>query len=73
MLDRSSSCWRAGEPDLSILLMRQMLGAGEYENALHGILKQEDIETAMGPYFPRGRYVSISAHETARPCLIEKV
>ena len=53
--------------------MRQMLGAGEYKNALHGILEQEDIETGMGPYFPRGRYVSISAHETARPYLIEKV
>ena len=53
--------------------MRQMLGAGKYKKALHGVLKQEDIETGMGPYFPRGRDVSISAHETARPYLIEKV
>jgi hypothetical protein len=61
-----------GDPDLTILLMRQMLGAGEYKNALHGIFKQEDIEKGMGPYFPRGRYMSVSAFETARPCLIEK-
>lgn len=61
-----------GEPDLTILLMRQMLGAGEFKNALHGIVKQEDIETGMGPYFPRGRYMSVSAFETARPCLVEK-
>lgn len=61
-----------GEPDLTILLMRQMLGAGEFKNALHHILKQEDIESGMGPYFPRGRYMSVSAFETARPCLIEK-
>ena len=61
-----------GEPDLTILLMRQMLGAGEFKHALHNILKQEDIEAGMGPYFPRGRYMSISAFETARPCLIEK-
>jgi hypothetical protein len=61
-----------GEPDLSILLMRQMLGAGQFKNALHGILKQDDIESGMGPYFPRGRYMSVSAFETARPCLIEK-
>lgn len=61
-----------GEADLSILLMRQMLGAGEFKNALHGITKQEDIEQGMGAYFPRGRYMSVSAFETARPCLIEK-
>lgn len=61
-----------GEPDLTILLMRQMLGAGEFKNALHGILKQEDIESGMGPYFPRGRYMSVSAFETAQPCLIER-
>jgi hypothetical protein len=60
------------DADLSILVMRQMLGAGEFRNALHGILKQEDIETGMGPTFPRGRYMSTSAFETARPCLIEK-
>jgi hypothetical protein len=60
------------DTDLSILLMRQMLGAGEFKNALHGILKQEDIESGMGPTFPRGRYMSVSAFETARPCLIEK-
>jgi hypothetical protein len=61
-----------GETDLSILLMRQMLGAGEFKHALHGILKQEDIQTGMGPYFPRGRYMSVAAFETARPCLLEK-
>ena len=61
-----------GEADLSILLMRQMLGAGEFKNALHTILKQEGIEQGMGAYFPRGRYMSNSAFETARPCLIEK-
>jgi hypothetical protein len=61
-----------GEADLSILLMRQMLGAGEFKHALHSILKQEDIESGMGPYFPRGRYMSVSAFETARPCLIDK-
>jgi hypothetical protein len=61
-----------GEADLSILLMRQMLGAGEFKNALHNIIRQEDIESGMGPYFPRGRYMSVSAFETARPCLIEK-
>lgn len=61
-----------GEPDLTILLMRQMLGAGEFKHALHGILKQEDIKSGMGPYFPQGRYMSVAAFETARPCLIEK-
>ena len=61
-----------GEADLSILLMRQMLGAGAFKNALHHIIKQEDIESGMGAYFPRGRYMSVSAFETARPCLLEK-
>ena len=26
----------------------------------------------MGAYYPRGRYLSTSAFETAAPCLIEK-
>ena len=60
------------DADLSILPMRQMLGAGDFKHALQGIQKQEDIESGMGPYFPRGRYMSVSAFETARPCLIEK-
>ena len=43
-----------GNPDITILLMRRMLGAGEFKNALHGILKQEDIGHGIGSYFPRG-------------------
>jgi hypothetical protein len=61
-----------GETDLSILTMRQMLGAGEFKQALHGIAKQEDIATGMGATFPRGRYMSVAAFETSRPCLLEK-
>jgi hypothetical protein len=61
-----------GETDLSILTMRQMLGAGEFKQALHGIAKQEDIASGMGATFPRGRYMSVAAFETSRPCLLEK-
>lgn len=61
-----------GESDLTLLLMRQMLGAGEFKQALHNIVEQSAIESGMGPTFPRGRYMSVSAFETGRPCLIEK-
>jgi hypothetical protein len=61
-----------GETDLTMLTMRQMLGAGQYAQALHNITRQEDIASGMGETFPRGRYMSVAAFETARPCLIER-
>jgi hypothetical protein len=61
-----------GETDLTMITMRQMLGGNDFAQGLHAIKSQAAIQPAMGPYFPRGRYMSIAAFETFSPCLIEK-
>jgi hypothetical protein len=61
----------SGETDLTLLSMRQMLGTGEYKEALHNIKDQRQIRAGMGPYFPNGRYMTIGAFETFFPCLLE--
>lgn len=38
-----------GETDLTLLTMHQMLGAGEFKNALHNTNSQVAIQGGMGP------------------------
>ncbi len=61
-----------GETDLTLLVMRQMLGVGEFKQALHNNTQQATLAQDLGPYLPRGGYTSVAAFETFRPCLIEK-
>jgi hypothetical protein len=61
----------AGDPDMTLLTQRHMLGRSEFPHAIQNVRSQESIEQDMGPYFPRGRYTTTSAFETARPCLLE--
>jgi hypothetical protein len=61
-----------GEPDLTLLTMRQMLGAGEFRQGLANNKAQASLAQDMGPYYPRGRYTSVAAFETFLPCLLEK-
>ncbi len=49
-----------------------MLGTQNFTHSIQSIGKDEDIAKNMGDYFPRGRYLTRSAFETAVPCLIEK-
>lgn len=62
----------AGEDDVTILQLRHMLGMGEFKNAVQNVQSHGSMASDMGPYYPRGRYVSTSAFETAVPCQIEK-
>lgn len=61
-----------GETDLTILMMRQMLGAGEFRNALANSKTQTTLAQDLGPYFPRGRHTSVAAFATFLPCHLEK-
>lgn len=61
-----------GEPDLTLLAMRQMLGADEFKHALANSQSQATLAQDLGPYMPRGAYTSVAAFETFRPCLLEK-
>jgi hypothetical protein len=61
-----------GEEDLTLLVMRQMLGAGAFDQALANNTSQATLAEDLGPYMPRGRYSSVGAFETFRPCQVEK-
>lgn len=62
----------AVDDDVTVLQLRHMLGTGKFKHAVQNVGKPGDEAKDMGEYFPRGRYLSTSAFETALPCLIEK-
>ncbi len=62
----------AVDADVTVLQLRHMLGTGEFKHAVQNIGKPGDEAKDMGEYYPRGRYITTSAFETALPCQIEK-
>ncbi|WP_432720798.1 hypothetical protein R0381_002925 [Jeongeupia wiesaeckerbachi] len=62
----------AGDDDVTVLQLRHMLGTGNFKHAVQNVGKPGDEAKDMGEYYPRGRYLSTSAFETAVPCQIEK-
>lgn len=62
----------AGDEDVTVLQLRHMLGTGEFKHAVQGVQNHGSIATDMGDYYPRGRYLTTSAFETAVPCQIER-
>ena len=62
----------AGDADVTVLQLRHMLGTGDFKHAVQSVRSAATMAEDMGEYYPRGRYVSTSAFETAQPCLIEK-
>ena len=49
-----------------------MLGTQNFAHSVQAIGKVGDEARDMGEYYPRGRYMTSSAFETAVPCQIEK-
>lgn len=62
----------SGDPDVTVLQLRHMLGTGNFPHSVQAIGKLGDEEKDMGAYFPHGQYVSTSGFELALPCQIEK-
>jgi hypothetical protein len=62
----------AADADVTVLQLRHMLGTGTFKYAVQNVGKPGDEAKDMGEYFPRGRYISTSAFETAVPCQIER-
>lgn len=60
------------DDDVTVLQLRHMLGTGSFAQAIQGISKPGMEEKDMGPYFPRGRYMTPNQFETAVPCQVEK-
>jgi len=62
----------SGDPDVTVLQPRNMLGTGDFKHAVQGVRSQETMAEGMGEYYPRSRYLSTTAFQTALPCLVEK-
>ncbi len=62
----------AGDADVTVFQLRHMLGAGEFKHAIQNVSAPGKEEADMGDYYPKGRYMSVSAFETALPCLVRK-
>lgn len=62
----------AVDADSTVLQLRHMLGTGDFKHAVQGVKSAATMQQDMGEYYPRGRYLSTSAFETAVPCQIEK-
>jgi len=62
----------AVDEDATVLQLRHMLGAGDFKYAVQGVQSHASMAKDMGEYYPRGRYMSTSAFETAVPCQVEK-
>lgn len=62
----------AVDEDATVLQLRHMLGAGDFKFAVQGVQSHGSMAKDMGEYYPKGRYMSTSAFETAVPCQVEK-
>lgn len=59
-----------GDPDMSLLVIRNMLAAPDFAGAVQNALNDEGL-AAMGDYLPRGQYVFPNVVETLFPCPLE--
>ena len=62
----------AGDADVTVLQLRNMLGAGAFKHAVQNVENQATMARDMAEYYPQGRYISPSAFEIAVPCQLEK-
>jgi hypothetical protein len=56
-----------GDPDFSLLVMRNMLAAPDFAGAVQNALDDKDLPR-MGDYLPKGQYVFPNVVETLFPC-----
>ncbi len=56
------------DDDVTVVQIRQMLAAPEFENAIKRVRKQSELEAVLGPYMPRTRYLQPNQVETFFVC-----
>ena len=56
-----------GDPDFSLLVIRNMLAAADFPEALQNALDDKDL-TKLGPYLPGGQYMFRNTFESVVPC-----
>jgi hypothetical protein len=59
-----------GDPDISLLVIRNMLAAPDFAGAVQNALDDKDLPK-MGDYLPKGQYVMPNVIETLYPCPLD--
>ncbi len=54
--------------DVTVVQIRQMLAAPEFEHAIKRVSKQSELASVLGPYMPRTRYMQPNQVETFFVC-----
>lgn len=57
------------DDDVTVLQLRNMLGAKNFTHSIAAIPKPGDEAKSMGPYYPKGFYMTAAAFESYVPCL----
>ena len=57
------------DEDVTVVQIRHMLTAPDFERSVQRVYRQDDLETTMGPYLPKSRYLLPNAVESFFPCL----
>ena len=55
--------------DVTVIQFRHMLPSDNFNHAIQRVMKQDQLETVMGPYMPQTRYLMPNQVETFFPCL----
>jgi hypothetical protein len=56
------------DEDVTVVQIRQMLAAPEFEHAIKQVARQSDLKAVQGPYMPRTRYLQPNQAETFFVC-----
>ena len=56
------------DDDVTIIKLRHMLPSKDFKHAIQRVMKQDQLETVMGPYMPKAKYLMSNQVETFFPC-----
>ena len=56
------------DEDVTVVQIRHMLGADDFANSIERVDRQDDLESILGPYMPRTRYLQTNQVEALFPC-----
>ena len=56
------------DEDVTIIQFRHMLPSKNFQHSIQRVMRQDQLETVMGPYMPKARYLMTNQVETFFPC-----
>ncbi len=56
------------DEDITIIQFRHMLPSDDFKHAIQKVMMQDQLETVMGPYMPKAKYLMPNQVETFFPC-----